>query len=321
MTAVYITIDTEYSCALAAAGMGWRDNHARSIACETAAGAVGIDYQMDVFDRNGLAAVFFVDPAPSLLYGPECVEAVVRPIVARGHDVQLHFHTEWLALAGDANPLGGRIGRNMADFSRRDQAVLLRWGADTLEAAGAPRPVAFRAGNYGANDDTLRALGDTGLAYDTSHTPALPHGESAISLGADDRVPLRHHSVIEVPVGVTRCFGRRGRHAQLTALSASEMLLAIRHARRHGVPSFTLVSHSFELASRDRTRINRVVLRRFEAFCRGLGRMHGVATATYAANPPRPAPSPAPPLPPLSELRTSMRFAEQAVSNFLYGRS
>ena len=56
-------------------------------------GEVGIEYQMDVFDRHGLKAVFFVDPMPALVWGVEAISDVVGPIVARGHDVQLHLHS------------------------------------------------------------------------------------------------------------------------------------------------------------------------------------------------------------------------------------
>ena len=89
MTALYFTIDTEYSPGLTA--RGGRDmrheNFTRSIACTTADGPVGVGYQLDVFDRYGLKAVFFVDPMPALLWGVEAIADVIGPIVERGHDV------------------------------------------------------------------------------------------------------------------------------------------------------------------------------------------------------------------------------------------
>jgi hypothetical protein len=118
---------------------------------------------MDVFERHGIKAVFFVDPMPALVWGTAAIEDVVGPIVVRGHDVQLHIHTEWLELAGDANPLGMRTGMNIKDFGVEEQCVLLDYARGVLIAAGAPGPVAFRAGNYGANDDTLRALAQLGI--------------------------------------------------------------------------------------------------------------------------------------------------------------
>jgi len=110
---------------------------------------------------------------PGLIWGTAAIEDVVGPIVRRGHDVQLHIHTEWLELTGSANPVG-RTGTNIADFNLDEQCNLLDRARSLLVAAGAPLPRAFRAGNYGANDDTLRALAILGLSHDSSHCPGLP---------------------------------------------------------------------------------------------------------------------------------------------------
>lgn len=316
MTAVYLTIDTEYAAGFAARGRA--ENFARSIACETPAGAVGVFHQMRLMERYGIKGVFFVDPMPALLWGRAAVEDVVGPVVEAGHDVQLHCHTEWLELAGAANPFG-KTGQNIADFAFEDQCAILAWARDTLVAAGAPPPVAFRAGNYGANDDTLRALAAIGLEYDSSHTPGIDGGASRISLTRGHRHPVRHYGVIEVPTGCIRTFGGGLRHAQVTAISAREMLAAIRHARDHGAASFTLVSHSFELLCRERRRVNTVVRRRFEDLCRGIAALPGVESATYATHPPAAASVGEQPLLPPNAMREGLRMAEQLVANRLYG--
>lgn len=318
MTGVYITIDTEYASSLA--GLGRAENFARSIAGETPEGPAGVFYKMRLMERCGLKGVFFVDPMPALLWGREAIVDVVRPIVEAGHDVQLHCHTEWLELAGSANPFGGRTGRNIADFAFDEQCAILEWARDTLMAAGAPRPIAFRAGNYGANDDTLHALAEIGLAYDTSHTPGIADSACRISLTRRHRRPIRHCGVIEVPTGCIRTFGGGLRHAQVTAISSDEMLAAVRHARDHDLSSFTLVSHSFELLCRARMRVNTILQRRFEKLCKGIAEMPGVESATYAGAPPHPSAKEGPrPVLPASRMRAGMRMAEQLVSNSLYG--
>ena len=321
MTGVYLTIDTEYAATLpGVGGPGTRaENHARSIRCDTPSGPVGVEYQMEVMERHGLRGVFFVDPMPALVWGTAAIEDVVGPIVARGHDVQLHCHTEWLGLAPGNALAGGRTGQNIADFPLAEQCRILEWARDQLIAAGAPRPIAFRAGNYGANDDTLRALAQIGLSHETSHSPALAGtGACALTLGPDARRPLVHHGVIEVPVACIEDFGGRLRHGQITALSLHELTALVAHAREHRIPSLTLVSHSFELMSRDRTRRNRVVARRFERFCAALAAMPGCHTATYSAEPPAPEPQGPAPVPRFSPLVGGARLVEQAVSNVLY---
>lgn len=318
MLRVYITIDTEYSAGRYKSGSHRElaSNYACSIAGETASGAFGIEYQMDVFDRNGLKCVFFVDPMPALVWGIDSVKRVIEPIIRRGHDVQLHIHTEWLEFA-NANPVG-KTGHNIKDFTLDEQTELISIGCDLLERAGATKPVAFRAGNFGANDDTLRALAANRLRYESSFGGSVPHSLCDIELPSGQLTPVERCGVIEVPVSGISDKGGHRRHTQITAISATEMLNAIRHARDIGQTSFMIVSHSFEMLSRDRTKVNRVVKRRFEDICAGIAAMDGVASGTFADSPPAVETFGAT-LPEFRIGHYAQRISEQMVSNALYG--
>lgn len=323
MTSVYLTIDTEYSAALphGPCPVDRAENFARSIACITPDGPAGITHKLDLLARYGQRAVFFVDPMPALVWGVAAIEDVIAPILEAGQDVQLHCHTEWLEKALPEGPFAGMSGRNIKNFAFEEQCRILDWARDTLVAAGAPAPVAFRAGNYGANRDTLLALRELGLDFDSSHTPGIVGGDSDLGLQPTDIQPLLYEGIVEVPVS---CVGdlRGGlRHAQITALSLKEMHVALLHARDGRMNSFTLVSHSFELINRRSLAVNKVVRRRFEGLCKVLQKLPGVWTADFATSPPvkvfrrsdMPSPVPA------SALTVGMRYAEQAVSNTLYG--
>lgn len=322
MTRVYITIDTEYSSGLFA-GRSRADrteNYARSIACITPDGPAGITHKLELLERYGQKAVFFVDPMPALIWGIAAIEDVVGPIIEAGQDVELHCHTEWLKVAGSDNLLAsGRTGKNIANFPIDEQFEILNYARDVLIAAGAPPPLAFRAGNYGANDDTLRALRELGLVYDSSHTPALPEA-CRIRLGPETRDPVLHCGMIEVPVGTIGTLDGGQRHAQITALTLAEMLAAVRHARSVGRENFVLVSHSFELINRRLLMVNKVVRRRFAGLLRDLAGMRGVSTGTFRDDPPQLALTGKPSQPvPATALRTGRRIAEQFISNTLYG--
>jgi peptidoglycan/xylan/chitin deacetylase (PgdA/CDA1 family) len=322
MTALYITIDTELSAGLFQkyGADGFQKNFDHSIAGKTPSGDYGVFYQMDVFDRYGMKAVFFVDPMPALIWGTDAIADIVGPIVARGHDVQLHLHPEWLQFARDANPLSGRTGKNIKDFSYEDQVMLLQFAKSALMKAGAPEPVAFRAGNYGANDDTLRALQAVGIRYDSSVTPGFARSDCAISLPSSCNTVTEYHGVIEVPISYVS--GQKdNRHAQLTALSSHEICAALRYSRDYGAQQFTLVSHSFELLSRDRMSENKILTRRFENFCRKVASMEGIYTATYSNYPPAIENGAFAAILPHNPVRTIRRLAEQAISNALYGSS
>ena len=325
MLPVAITIDTEYSSGLYRSGVGrtCEDNFARCIQCQTKTGAVGIGYQMDVFDRHGIRGVFFVDPMPALVWGTDSVRRVVQPILERGHEVQLHLHTEWLEFA-ESSPVGKRTGQNIADFSLADQRVLIGYALEQLMLAGVPTPIAFRAGNYGANDDTLGALSELGIAIDTSFPPGIANSRCAISLGAEDMFPARHFGIVELPIGAIAGKGNGRRHAQLTAMSLWELRSMVNHAVACDWPALVLVSHSFEMMNRKRGTANRIVQRRFERFCEwlpsmpavrtiGLGDKEFVKHVSTVNLPPKPH------LLPHAPLRTMSRMGEQLAANLLYG--
>jgi hypothetical protein len=321
ITDVYLTVDTELSSMhfrrFGVAGLD--DNFATSILGRTAAGDFGIGYQMERLDAFGLKGVFFVDPLVALVAGQDMVDRIVHPILDAGHDVQLHAHSEWIELA--QTPLtDGRIGRNMGDFNLEDQVRILEYGIERLMAAGAPRPVAFRAGNYGANDDTLRALARLGVRYDTSYSPDYEDSVCGISMPSGSALPVWREDVIEVPVSAISSPSGGSRHAQITALSAQEMIAALAYAALNRHPSFTIVSHSFELLSRQRDKPNKIVVRRFDQLCEVIAASPRLRAATYVGNPPEPV---AGDLVferlPHSLARTLLRNGEQAVSNGLYG--
>jgi hypothetical protein len=280
MTALLITVDTELSASLHQRGMSLADNVDRSIWARTPAGAFGIGWQMDLLDRHGLKGVFFLDPMPALVHGADFLTPIVGAIVARGHEVQMHIHTEWLAWAKES-PVGDRQGHSIGDFSLDDQIILLGRAKQLLEQAGAPAITAFRAGNFGANDDTLRALATLGVAWDSSVNPAyLGHG---CGISADRALigAIRAQGIAELPVSGIEDKPGGFRPAQICAMSAAEMRAGLRHAVRDGHDAFNVVTHSFEMLSRDRQRPNGTVIARFQALCREASRLPGIQGAGF----------------------------------------
>ncbi len=314
MTRVLITIDTELSAALYQQGADADTNFARSIECD----GYGVGWQMDQLEASGLVGVFFVDPMPALVYGPDVIASIVTSIVKRGHDVELHLHPEWLAWAR-SQPVGDRRGRNIGDFSFDDQSTLITIARQLLIDAGAPSPVAFRAGNYGANDDTLRVLARLGIKWDSSFNPTYLGDPCHIGLGVDQIDPVVRLGLTELPVAAINDRPGHLRHAQICALSSREMTGALNHVAATKRPAFAIVSHSFEMMSRDRQRPNRSVMKRFETLCRTVAGHPGLSNSGFAnlmlddaaTMPTRLAPS---------YPRTVMRIAEQAFATLAYER-
>jgi len=319
MTALLVTVDTELSSSLYQRGVGLSDNVRRSIWAEARGQAHGIGWQMDVLERHGLKGVFFLDPMPALVHGADFLMPIVEAIEGRGHEVQMHIHTEWLAWAKES-PVGGRQGRNIADFSLDDQITLRSRAKTLLEQAGAPSITAFRAGNFGANDDTLRALATIDVLWDSSVNPAyLGHGcditADPAQIGAQ-----RMQNIVELPVSGIHDRPGHFRPAQICAMSASEMRAGLRHAARMQHDAFTVVTHSFEMLSRDRKRPNAMVKARFVALCREAARLPQVRGVGFRDLSPAMADNSLPSQTRVSpsRIRTGLRLAQQAWATWRY---
>jgi peptidoglycan/xylan/chitin deacetylase (PgdA/CDA1 family) len=319
MTALLITVDTELSSSLQQRGLSLEENVQRSIWGQAQGQAHGIGWQMDVLDRHGLKGVFFLDPLPALIHGADFLTPIVTAIVARGHEVQMHIHTEWLAWAKQS-PVEGRQGRNIGDFILADQIVLLNLAKALLEQAGAPAITAFRAGNFGANDDTLRALATIGVVWDSSVNPAYLGRECHIAADPGEMGATRLHGVTELPVSGISDRPGSFRPAQICAMSAAEMRAGLRHAAREGHDAFVVVTHSFEMLSRDRQRANGAVKARFVALCREAARLPQIYGAGFHDLPDDLADRPDRGLTrvPPSRVRTGLRLAQQAWATWRY---
>jgi len=321
MPQVLITIDTELSASRQERGLALEENFRQSFVGGTNRGDFGVPWLMSRMEERGIRGVFFVDPMPGLIHGPGIVARMVEPIIARGHEVQIHIHSEWLQWARDS-PVEDRTGRNIGDFSLEDQIALIGWASDALVAAGAPPPNAFRAGNFGANEDTLRALDVLGIRWDSSYNADYAASPCRITLSPGTIDPVQIGNVCEVPVAGIWDLPGRFRPAQVCALSALEMRMALNHAVQSGAHSFIAVTHGFEMLSRDRQRPNRMVMRRFTALCDGIAGRKALVPAGFSDLAPPPAtPSIVPRgrLAP-SRLRTWARMGEQAVATWRYER-
>jgi len=313
-TRILLTIDTELTWRHFARGADWRENLAMSY---DPAG-VGVPWQLEQLALHGLRACFFVDPLPALVYGIEPVRAMIDPILAAGQEVQLHAHSFWSDLAQGR---GDDARFELTDFDAAGQRELIATARELLVEAGAPPPTAFRSGSYAANADTLAALRDLGIFYDSSHNGSEHPRPSALPLDRSMIDPVEIAGVTELPVTQIKRPGGRLRHFQICALSSREMESALRHAAENDHPLVTIVSHSFELASRDGSRANRVVRQRFDRLCAFLGEhAETMPTTTIAMLPPFPRPGNSEPLP-ANPFRTAHRMVGQLWGNAVYERS
>jgi len=311
---VFLTVDTELMWRRHAAGLDLADQVALSL--EPA--GVGVGYQLAAFRRHGLKATFFVDPMPAMVYGLDAIRPVVEAILAAGQEVQLHLHPNWAgARRGDGGAHHGRF--EMSDYSREEQHALIAGAVDLLKACGAAQPVAFRAGSYAANDDTLAVLADLGFRYDSSHNGAA--AESRIDLPARRIAPVGRLGLIEVPVTVIEDMPGNLRPFQICALSRAEMRAALDHAVVGRHAATVIVSHGFELANRAGTRANSVHVARFDALCAMLAEARETLVTTWFRDLPDFTTAADDGVLPPNRLRTRWRQVEQLWSNLVAERA
>lgn len=275
MLNVFLTVDTEvWPRTSNWRKVGLAPEIDRDILGVTRDGNFGLPFQMDMLNKHGLKAVFFVEALFACEVGLEPLREIVSMVQDRGHEVQIHIHTEWLAEMTHSL-LPGRTGYNINAFSESEQAVLISKGIENLKNCGARKLCAFRAGNFGANFDTLRALSQNGILFDTSYNVSCLDSDCGLRTPDPLLQPRQIHGVYEYPVSCFLDWRGRYRHAQICACSSQELESALLGAWERGWTSFVVVSHSFELIRRRKQQgkqaiADPIVIKRFERLCRFL---------------------------------------------------
>ncbi len=238
---------------------------------------LGIGLIMRELEACGLKGTFYTEVFGAQYFGIDGLSEVCQALRRRGHDVQLHTHpiqrhanyrTRGEAPAGD----------NVADYDAGKQAELLSEGIEILGRCGIPsnEVVSFRAGNFGANNETWGAMARAGLRVSSNFNPC--YFEKNCKMRSDASAPGLFDAgqgVWELPISNFREQGGNYRHVQITAVSLAEMKDYLLEARRLGIGEVTVVTHSFEFCHIDSIeeklgRINTVNLLRLRGLCRFL---------------------------------------------------
>lgn len=155
----------------------------------------GINHIMDICDSYSIKALFFVDMAEAWDYGKDKIAKVTTHIRNRGHDVGVHIHPDHMA---DKNRLF------LWEYTKEEQRDIIMKCTDLYKEILGEPPLAFRAGKYGANYDTLDILDELGYKFDFSQF----YGQKwcGINPPVTITMPARYKNIIEIPVTVFRSF-------------------------------------------------------------------------------------------------------------------
>lgn len=275
MLNVFLTIDTEFwPRKQYVNSLDYRDDFNRDIHGVTPGGNYGLGFQLDKLNSFGLQAIFLVEALNAFAVGLEPLEEIVSLVRRANQDLQLHLHPEWLKWMPQPIIPRGLDRQHMHQFKEDEQVVLIASGLEKLRECGAGRICAFRAGNYGADLATLRALAKNNILFDTSFNNCYRDSACQIDVVNLSVHPKKIAGLLEVPIPFFLDI-RGTRHAQLAACSSAEMEYFLLKAWEERWQSFVIVSHSFELLIRpgnsyDKAALNPILLQRFEMLCQFL---------------------------------------------------
>ena len=152
----------------------------------------GVRKIMEICERYKAKATFFVDVYMYYRYGENMVRTLCEVINDRGHDVQLHAHANWIPNCSD---------EFVSAYSLQEQINIIAEGKNLISKWTGCVPIAFRAGSYGLNLDTIRALEANGFLIDSSYFPLNKNCEMSKQLNNKYQNKLfKIGPVTEIPV-------------------------------------------------------------------------------------------------------------------------
>jgi hypothetical protein len=276
---VYITFDVECSM-----GGAWQNSSLSPIPPrlgmmgDYGAKKFGLPLICDILEQSGLKATFFLEPFNAELGYPGETEPVAGYLVERGQDIQLHVHPNHIHYAQHQAGQPYPMTDHMAELPPERQKEMLIAGANLLEKWTGVRPIAFRAGNMSASEETLAVMPETGLWIDSSYTFPYVGGQCHFREKERFNGSKWYGSVLEVALSAYQQPKIPGLHpakpVDLMGSSFEECRDAVAMICDAGGDA-VLILHSFSLFKvRDKQysggKLNRIVTRRFEKFCRWL---------------------------------------------------
>jgi peptidoglycan/xylan/chitin deacetylase (PgdA/CDA1 family) len=121
----------------------------------------GVPKIMEILSRNNGKATFFVDYAEHI-HGIEKLTSISQYIKAQNFDVQLHIHPQFIS--GDQRFL-------LHEYSFEEQQYIFNRAVEIYGTCNGKHPLFFRAGGYGADENTLIVAKEYGIVCDSSYFP------------------------------------------------------------------------------------------------------------------------------------------------------
>ncbi len=272
---VFITVDTEHSIGGAFANPNLKPvGNDRRIFYRAGGKDFGISMIMDTGDHFGIRISFFLETLNKYYFGEKETREVCQYIVNRGHDVQLHLHPNFLNFT-TPEPAKRLYLDMIHSYSLEKQTELIAEGKADLIRYGAPPSVAFRAGNFGADRNTLIALQQNGFLADSSYNRAFLGHSCKLGHRKINDVE-QTENIWEFPVTnfLEKRMGKGEyfRPLDINGVSFAQICKVLEQAQEKGPFNITVLLHSFSFiepadVQYTKMRPRWMVIRRFRKLC------------------------------------------------------
>jgi len=253
-TRVYLTVDVETSMAGA-----WRYPDCRPLPINKAIfgklgdTSYGLPLIVEELNKYSLRATFFTEVFFSHCLGADQAKIVTDYLLTNRQDVQLHAHPvfrNYSLAVKDGTPDAFLRYRAQGDgLSGKDldtQFSILSEASELFRTFVGERPVAYRAGGFRGDRNTLAALRRIGIAIDSSFNPSV-----AASFAQNRPLPNIVQcidGVIEMPLtnAMSGVNGFRGwKPMAISSVSFAELKAVLTQAHATGVRDLVFILHSF----------------------------------------------------------------------------
>ncbi len=207
-----------------------------------------------MLNEHGLKGTFFLNVYEHTRFGEPAMRDIAVELENAGQDVELHTHPETVY-----DPARSE----MYQYSLEEQKAIIKEGVRLLQSWTGRTVIGHRAGAYGADENTLRALEDNGIYWDSSMFWTHPKSHLD-ALGQPRNLPWRFGKVTELPVSVyhrdDHPAGLGGLFAPVSVvrkvdvdwlINEGEARTAIKELVAADVPVLVVFLHSFSLMQED----------------------------------------------------------------------
>jgi len=210
---------------------------------------------MEICNKHNCKATFFVSVFDYGKYGESAIAEVCRKILQDHHDDQLHTHPNRVYDKKKPEmclyPLNKQI-----QIVKDGKALLMKWTGENL--------IAHRAGAYGLNEDTLKALHANEIPIDSS----MFYNHHNCKVTWTKNKVVERNGIIEIPVtgfyrtnhlkvGPVLIKGpQRFVKTDIDWATLDELIYFVKEAKKHDIRVINLFMHSYSLLKFDQNLSN-----------------------------------------------------------------